>query len=167
MLVRLSTRPNGTTGLLLDVFSWNMIFEFLFSKMCRICSKFIMIRQGECVLYMKTFIHFWSHLAEFFLKWEIFRTKFVEKVVTYFMFSSFFRKLCNLRDKVEKYGRAGQTTDNDMIRLMRFVCWIKKDIDMDSEYVIVTFFLFSRLQWWRESASVLKLTLTLHVLTFF
>jgi len=63
------------------------------------------------------------------------------------MFSSFFRKLCNLRDKVEKYGRAGQTTDNDMIRLMRFVCWIKKDIDMDSEYVIVTFFLFSRLQW--------------------
>ena len=48
---------------------------------------------------------------------------------------------------MEKYGRAGQTTDNDMIRLMRFVCWIKKDIDMDSEYVIVTFFLFSRLQW--------------------
>jgi len=40
---------------------------------------------------------------------------------------------------VEKYGTAGQTTDNDIIRRMRYVCWINKAIDLHSEYVIVIF----------------------------
>jgi hypothetical protein len=38
---------------------------------------------------------------------------------------------------VEKYGTAGQTTDNGIIRRMRFMSWINKAIDMHSEYVIV------------------------------
>lgn len=64
---------------------------------------------------------------------------------------------------MEVYGTAGQTTDNDIIRRMRYVCWINKAIDMHSEYVII----FLRLQWPRESTSVLKLICTLHALTFF
>ena len=29
---------------------------------------------------MKTNIHFWSYLAQFFLEWKIFQTKVVEKI---------------------------------------------------------------------------------------
>jgi hypothetical protein len=39
---------------------------------------------------MKTFWHFWQYLAKFFLEWEVFYTKVVEKIRTRFTFSSFF-----------------------------------------------------------------------------
>jgi hypothetical protein len=37
----------------------------------------------------------WSHLAEFFLEWEMFQTQFVEKIKTQFtrMFNNILRKL--------------------------------------------------------------------------
>ena len=38
----------------------------------------------------------------------------------------FFRKLWHVRDNVEKYDGAGQTTDDNIIRRMRFTCWINK-----------------------------------------
>jgi hypothetical protein len=37
---------------------------------------------------MKTYVHLWQYLAEFFLEWETFQTKFVEKVKT--------RTLCSI-----------------------------------------------------------------------
>jgi hypothetical protein len=37
---------------------------------------------------------------------------------------TFFRKSCRLWDKVEKFGRAGQGTDDNIIRRMRFAGWI-------------------------------------------
>jgi hypothetical protein len=40
---------------------------------------------------------------------------------------------------VEKYGRARQATDHNIIRRMRFACWITKATDTNSEYVILTF----------------------------
>jgi len=40
---------------------------------------------------------------------------------------------------VERYGRAGQTTDDNMIRHMRFEFWILKDTDTHCEYVILYF----------------------------
>jgi hypothetical protein len=39
---------------------------------------------------MKTFRHFWRHLAKFFLEWEMFQINVVEKIKTHFMFSDFF-----------------------------------------------------------------------------
>ena len=33
---------------------------------------------------MKNIIHVWSFLAQFFLEWEMFQTKVVEKIQTYF-----------------------------------------------------------------------------------
>jgi len=40
---------------------------------------------------MKTDIHFSSYLAQFFLEWEMFQTKFVEKIkITQFMLKNFF-----------------------------------------------------------------------------
>jgi hypothetical protein len=55
---------------------------------------------------------------------------------------------------VEKYGRVGQTTDDNIIRRMRFACWITKATDTHSEYAILT--AFPRQQWLRERASVLR-----------
>jgi hypothetical protein len=49
---------------------------------------------------------------------------------------------------VEKYGTARQATDDNTIRRMRFVCWITKATDTDSEYVILI--AVPRQQWLRE-----------------
>ena len=64
---------------------------------------------------MKTNIHFWSYRAHFFLEWKLFPTKVVEKIKTHILCSvTFFRKSCRLWDKVEKYCRTGQATDDKM-----------------------------------------------------
>ena len=77
---------------------------------------------------------------------------------TYFMFNKFyffFRKLCRLRDNVENYGRATQATRDNIIRLMRFACWITKATDTRSAYV--TFIALPQ-QWLRERASLVHCT---------
>jgi hypothetical protein len=56
---------------------------------------------------------------------------------------------------VEKYGRARQTTDDNIIRRMRFACCITKATDTLAEYVI--FIAFPQQQWLRERVSVLRL----------
>jgi hypothetical protein len=40
------------------------------------------------------------------------------------MFSDFSGKSCRLCDNVEKYGTAGQATDDNIVRRMRFACRI-------------------------------------------
>jgi len=42
---------------------------------------------------------------------------------------------------VENYGTGKQDTDKNVIRNMRFTCWITKAIDTRSKYVIVFAFL--------------------------
>jgi hypothetical protein len=108
---------------------------------------------------MKTDIRLWSHLAQFFLEWEMFQTKFVEKIKTHILCSAtFFLKSCRLWDNVEKYGRAGQATDDNRIRRMRIARWIPKSTHTHthSEYVIR---IASPLQQWLfERASMLRYT---------
>jgi len=41
---------------------------------------------------------------------------------------------------VEKNGRARQTTDGNIIQLMRIACWIIKPTDLHSETVIIAAF---------------------------
>jgi len=55
---------------------------------------------------------------------------------------------------VEKYGTAGQATDDNTIWRVRFACWISKATDARSEYAIVI--AFPRQQWLRERASMLQ-----------
>jgi len=57
---------------------------------------------------------------------------------------------------VEKYGTAGQATDDNTIRRMSFASWITKARDTNSEYVIL--FAFLRQQRLRERASILRYT---------
>jgi len=63
---------------------------------------------------MKTYIIF-DYPAELFLEFERFQTKFVEKIATHILCSIFFsRKSCRLGDDMQKYGRAGQATDDNL-----------------------------------------------------
>jgi hypothetical protein len=68
---------------------------------------------------MKTIILFLSYLAHFFLEWEMFRTKVVEKIKTHFIFNNFFFwKPCCLWENVEIYCRAGQAADECMVHAL-------------------------------------------------
>ena len=57
---------------------------------------------------------------------------------------------------MEKYGRAGQATDDNMIWRMRIACWITKAADKHSEYAILI--AFPRQIWLGELASMLRYT---------
>jgi len=52
------------------------------------------------------------------------------------MLSKLFPKVVQL-DTVEKYGTAGETTDDNIIRCVDFACWITKATDKHSKYVIL------------------------------
>jgi len=65
---------------------------------------------------MNTNKHFWSYLSHFFLEWEIFQIKFLEKIEIHILCSvTFFRKSYRLWDNVENYCRAVQGTGDDMV----------------------------------------------------
>ena len=55
---------------------------------------------------------------------------------THFMFNNFIRKSCSLwYNTGEINGRPRQATDDNIIRHMRFACWISKDTDTHSQYL--------------------------------
>jgi hypothetical protein len=100
-----------------------------------------------------------TFLAGFFLECEIFQT-FVENIKTHILRSiNFFPKIVPFfLDNVEKIGRARQAQGDNIIRRMRFACWIIKATDTHWEYVIM--FAFTPQQWLRERASLLLYTYT-------
>jgi hypothetical protein len=85
---------------------------------------------------MKTYVHVWQHLAEF-LKWEMFQSCRDNQTHTFYVQN---QKSYRLWDNVEKYGRARQVADDNIIRRMRFACWITKATDTHSGYVILIAF---------------------------
>jgi hypothetical protein len=86
---------------------------------------------------VKNNIHFLSNLAQFFLEFEMFQTKVVEKSKHAFIFNNFFfenRVFYEIMWKnVVESGRP-QTT----VWRMRIVCWIPKTTNTHSEYVTLT-----------------------------
>jgi hypothetical protein len=74
----------------------------------------------------------------------------------YFVFNNFFSKIMLLENKVEKHGTVRQGTDNKIIQLMSFACWITNTTGTNSECVTLT--AFPRQQWFRGSASLLRYT---------
>ena len=62
---------------------------------------------------MKTFMHLWQYLAEFFLEWETSQINVVEKIKTQILcLVTFSEKSYRLSDNVEKYGGAREDADN-------------------------------------------------------
>jgi hypothetical protein len=105
---------------------------------------------------MKTYVHLWQYLAEFFVECEVFQTKVVEKSKHILCSITFFWESCRLWDNVEKYGAARQATDDNIIRRMRLACWITKATDTHSEFVI--FIAFSQQQRLSERDWMLRYT---------
>jgi hypothetical protein len=79
---------------------------------------------------------------------------------THFTFNNVFRKSCRLWDNVEKYGTARQATDDNIIRRMRFACWVTNATDTHSEYVILIAFTRQKI----VKATRLNVTLYVHCL---
>jgi hypothetical protein len=58
----------------------------VFFKICQENWKF-KIQQEYQVPYMKTCVHLWQYLAEFFLEWGMFKTNVIEEIKTHILFS--------------------------------------------------------------------------------
>ena len=93
-------------------------------------------------------------------RWVLLRMRHVsdktctENQNTHFMFNNFFPTVVPFIDNVKKCCTAGQATDDNIIRRMRFACWITKATDTHSEYAILFFFTPT---WLGERASMLRL----------
>jgi hypothetical protein len=74
---------------------------------------------------------------------------------THFIFSNVSRKSCPLWDNVKIHITVGQATNDNVIRRMRFACWITEATVTHSEYVILIG--FSRQHRLRERAPMLRL----------
>jgi len=61
----------------------------------------------------------------------------IENHNTHFMLNDVFQTSFLFWDNVEKYDTAGQTTDDNIVRRMRFTCRISKATGTHSEYVIL------------------------------
>jgi len=92
----------------------------------------------------------------------MFQTKVVEKLKTHILCSiTIYRKSCRVWDNVEKYGTAGQATDETTWR-MRIACCIPKSTDAHSIFVILV--AFPPQQWLHETR--LNVTLYIHCLSY-
>ena len=86
-------------------------------------------------LHEHQYIHFWSYLVQFFLEWEMFQTKFVQRIKTHVLCSvNYFRKECRLWNNMDR-ARPQMT-----MWLMRSACWIRKATNTHSEYVTIIAF---------------------------
>jgi len=63
-------------------------------------------------------------------------------------------KIVPFMRNMEKYGTAGQATDDSIIQRMRIECWTTSATDTHSEYVILP--ALSRKQWKSERTSILR-----------
>jgi len=83
------------------------------------------------------------------------QAKFAENIKTYILcLITFSRKPCHLLDCVEKYDRAWQAAQDDIVWRLYISCWIKRATDEHSEFLILIAFL--RQRWLSECASVLR-----------
>ena len=131
----MSVLPHGTTRLPLDVFSCNSVFQY-FSKFCPENSGFIKMWQEWRVLYMKTHRHLWQYLAHFFLEWEMFQTKGVEKIKTH-IFCSIIFYFAKIVSFMKQCGETEEPCRPQMtIWRMRFSCCVPKATNTLSEFFI-------------------------------
>jgi hypothetical protein len=56
----------------------------------------------------------------------MFQIKLHKKTKARILYSITFQKIVQFFDYVAKYGTAGQDTDDNIIQLMRFACWMSK-----------------------------------------
>jgi hypothetical protein len=68
--------------------------------------------------------------------------KILEKLKTHILCPiTYFQKSCRLWENKKQYGRVRHARYDNIIRCLRFACWIIKATDTHSEYLILTAFL--------------------------
>ena len=124
------------------IFMKSDIGVFFFSKICRKNSTFIAIRQWQRALCMNSYVRVLEYLAQLFLEWWMFHNEIAEETqIRLLCFITFPpRKSFRLWENVEICCKATQVTDDNIIRHMRFACWVPKAKSTHSEYVILTAF---------------------------
>ena len=116
-------------------------------------------------LYMKTYIHVLSYLAQFFLDREMFQITVVQKIKTHILCCHFFffedRAVNEIMWKnIVERGRPQIT-----IQRIRIAFWIHNVTNTHSEYVIL---IASPLQqWWHERALIVRLYVLACLVIFF
>jgi len=106
---------------------------------------------------MKTTTHFSSHLAQCFLECEMFQTKVVEEIKTYILRSITVSE--NRAVYVTMWKNTAEPHRAQMtIWRMCTACWIPKDTDTHSPYVILIAFPLP--QWLQERVWILSDTYT-------
>jgi hypothetical protein len=101
-------------------------------------------------------MHIYDNISVSYLRMTYVSYKRCSEVKTHCVLSNVFPwKSCCLLRTVVKCCTAGEATDDNIIRRMRLACWITKAADTHSEYVILI--AFSRQQWLRERASIVRL----------
>jgi len=130
---------------------------WIFSEICEEHLSLVKICQEKRLLYVKTYVHLLSYIAEFFVEWEMFQTNDIQKIKTRISCSIIFsRKSFPVWHDMEAYRIDGQVTDNKIIRRMRFACWMTMATNTHSEYVILTAFPLQPCL--HELASILRYT---------
>ena len=114
---------------------------------------------------MKICEHLWSLCRWIRLKWETCQTKVVKEIKKSILCSITFPQIsCLLRDNVEKYGKAREAKDDNIIWRMRFACQVTKTrIQTHSQNLTVIAFPGQQLSEW---ASMLRVLRTLPLLSF-
>jgi hypothetical protein len=145
-----SVRPPTSNN---SVPTWQifMKFEYLFSKICGENSSLIRIWQEWLVLYMNAKIIFLSYLAYFFLEWDTFQTKVIEKFKTHLCLVTFFFEIRAFYEIMWK--NIVEDRPQMTIWCMVIARWIPKTINSHPEYVILIVVLLQ--QWLNDSASML------------
>ena len=67
-------------------FTWRPIYILHEDQYTFYMKTNIHLHEDQYTFYMKTNIHLLSYLAQFFLDWEMFRTKAVEKIKTHILY---------------------------------------------------------------------------------
>ena len=73
---------------------------------------------------MKTNTRYWPYLAEFFLEWEMFQTKSVEKIKTHFVSNTCIANNRAVYEIMWKNIVDPDRPDDSTVRYMRFACRI-------------------------------------------
>ena len=84
-----SVRPDGTTRLLLEGFSWNLIYKYI-TKICGERSSLIKSDKNNGSFTWKPMYTYDKYLTEFTLEWNNFTQNCRETQNTHFIFSNFF-----------------------------------------------------------------------------
>jgi hypothetical protein len=152
----MSVRPHGTTRLPLYGFSYNLTFEYFRNS----------LEDVQKLRYNLAIMTGSSHAAvcNFMMVsgWVILTVtnvsdKHWRKIPKHTLYSIIPPppKSCRLWDYVEKYGRAGQDTDGNIIRRMRIACCMTKATETRSDVQLLLVFKWQ--QKLREHASLSRL----------